>query len=95
MGKSADNLKEIVLDAMTEFYQEYIKPETRRMVEEVLDEKLEEKLDEKFKEELAPIKQSLKNIEARVNIALGDSQETRVQVDDHEKRITNLEQTTP
>jgi len=43
MAKQND-LKNIVLDAMMEFYQEYIKPETRTMVEEVTEETIERKL---------------------------------------------------
>src|SRR3989344_4774954 len=62
-----NDLKNIVMDAMMEFYQEYIKPDTRKMMEEVLEEKLESKLEEKldqkfeekFDEHLGPIKANI------------------------------------
>lgn len=102
MQKITD-LKNIVMDAMMEFYQEYIKPDSRKMMEEVLEEKLEEKLEskleekldqkfeEKFDEHLGPIKASIMTLEKSVSVALGDYQGQQMQVSDHEKRITALE----
>jgi len=94
-----NDLKNIVMDAMMEFYQEYIKPDTRKMMEEVLEEKLESKLEEKldqkfeekFDEHLGPIKASIMTLERSVSVALGDYQGQQMQVSNHEKRITHLE----
>lgn len=82
MAKS-DNLKNTVIDAMAEFYQEYIKPD----MEEVIERKLEEKLEEK----LGPIKASIITLEKNVSVALGDYQGQQMQISDQEKRITALE----
>lgn len=79
----ADNLKHIVIDAMAEFYQEYIKSDMTKAIEETMEVKLEEKL--------APIKASIITLEKNVSVALGDYHGQQMQVSDHEKRITTLE----
>lgn len=91
----ANDLKNSVFDAIMEFYQEHMKPETRQMVEEVIDRKLEEKLDRKFEEKfdqhLGPMKAAIMTLEKNVSFALGDYQGQQMQVSDHEKRLTTLE----
>lgn len=82
MQKITD-LKNIVMDAMMEFYQGYIKPDTSKMMEKVLEEK--------FDEHLGPIKASLITLERNVSVALGDYQGQQMQVSNHEKRIYALE----
>ncbi|MDO8618767.1 MAG: hypothetical protein Q7R49_02350 [Candidatus Daviesbacteria bacterium] len=79
----ADNLKNTVMDAMAEFYQKYIKPD--------MEETIERKLEEKFEEKLGPIKASIMILEKNVSVALGDYKGQQLQVSDHEKRITALE----
>lgn len=94
-----NDLRNTVFDAIMEFYQEHMKPETRQMVadvvEEVVDRKLDEKLDrkfeEKFDEHLGPMKASLMTLEKNVSLALGDYQGQQIQLSDHGKRLTTLE----
>lgn len=90
-----NDLKNIIMDAMMKFYQEYIKPDTRQMIEEVLEEKLEEKLDQKFEEKfdehLGPMKVAITTLEKNVSVVLGDYRDQQMQVSDHEKRIATLE----
>lgn len=94
-----NDLKNTILDAMMEFYQEYIKPDTRQMIEEVLEEKLETKLEEKldqkfeekFDEHLGPMKATIMTLEKNVSVVLGDYKGQQMQVSNHEKRIASLE----
>lgn len=95
--------KTIVFEAISEFYQAVIKPETRLMVEEVveevldrkleekLDEKLEEKLEEKLDEKLDPIRASIMSMEKTLAAVTGDFKGQHFQLMDHEKRIIDLE----
>lgn len=90
MPKKKD-LKYDILDVIVEFYDKYIKPDTREMIEEVVGRKLDEKFDEKFDEHLGPMKASIMTLERNVSVALGDYKGQQMQVSDHEKRITRLE----
>lgn len=61
------------------------------VLEEKLEEKLEQKFEEKFEEHLGPIKAAIISLEKSVSFALGDYKGQQMQVSDHEKRISALE----
>jgi hypothetical protein len=82
MTNNAD-LKNTIMDVQVEFYEKYMKPETRKMIEEVLEEKFDEKL--------APIKASIISIEQTMGGVTGDFKGQHMQLMDHEKRIITIE----
>ena len=64
-------------------------------LEEVIDTKLEQKLEEKLEEKLAPIRQDIRDLTEFVQDAITTSNDaSQEQIDDHEVRITRLEQKT-